>query len=339
MFFNPIPRSDALEPYTRGEASHKELAFTDDGVEKLAMDTYELIIVGAGPAGMTAALYAQRMGLNVVVFGDIAGGGTYMIEQLNNFPGFVDGIPGIQFGLQTFQQAQKEGAFFTMTRLESLLFTNDRFTGTDTDGKTISAPIVIIASGRTPKRLAVPKANLKGVHFCSICDGPLYRNKHAHLSVIGSDNAAGQHAIALSRVADKVLLVCRSEELLMDTVHRKQIESKQNIDVLSGFEVVAYEGLDMIEGIKVRALEGAEKQLAVDGVFLAIGWRPNTSMLDLAVDMTTEGYLETDKKFMTSFPGLFAAGDVRNTDMWQVLTACADGARAAKYAAEFLSTI
>ena len=302
------------------------------------IDTYDLMIVGAGPAGMTAALYAQRMGLNVVVFGDIAGGSTYMIEQLNNFPGFMNGIPGTQFGLQTFQQAQQEGAFFTMTRLESLSCASGRFTGADVDGKSIVAPSVIAATGRTPKMLAVPKATLKGVHFCSICDGPLYRNKHAHLVVIGSDNAAGQHAIALSRVADKVLLVCRSEQLLMDDVYQKQIASKQNIDVLSGVEVLAYEGLDMIEGIMVRSLEGAEKRLTVDGVFLAVGWQPNTGMLDLAAETTADGYLKTDDKLMTSFPGLFAAGDVRNTDMCQVLTACADGARAAKHVADFLSS-
>jgi thioredoxin reductase (NADPH) len=301
------------------------------------MDTYDLMIVGAGPAGMTAALYAQRMGLDVVVFGDIAGGSTYMIEQLNNFPGFMNGVPGTQFGLQTFQQAQQEGAFFTMTRLDGLSFANGRFTGTDADGKSIVASCVIVATGRTPQRLDIPKANLKGVHFCSICDGPLYRNKHAHLSVIGSDNAAGQHAITLSRVADKVLLVCRSEQLLMDAVHRKQITSKQNIDVLCGVEVLDYEGLDMIEGMRVRTLEGTEKRLSVDGVFLAIGWQPNMGMLDLAADTTAEGYLKTDENLMTSFPGLFAAGDVRNTDMWQVLTACADGARAAKHVAEFLS--
>ena len=123
----------------------------------------------------------------------------------------------------------------------------------------------------------------------------------------------------------------------MDAVHRKQITSKQNIDVLCGVEVLGYEGLDMIEGMRVRTLEGTEKRLSVDGVFLAIGWQPNTGMLDLAADTTAEGYLKTDENLMTSFPGLFAAGDVRNTDMWQVLTACADGARAAKHVAEFLS--
>ena len=134
-----------------------------------------------------------------------------------------------------------------------------------------------------------------------------------------------------------MLLVCRSEQLLMDAVHRKQIESKQNIEVFSGVEVVGYEGLDLIEGIKIKASASADKLLAVDGVFLAIGWQPNTGMFNLAVDMTAEGYLRTDEKLMTSLPGLFAAGDVRNTDMWQVLTACADGARAAKYVAEYLS--
>lgn len=300
-------------------------------------DIYDVLIVGAGPAGMTAALYAQRMGLSTVVFGDIAGGSTYMIEQLNNFPGFINGIPGTQFGLQTFQQAQQEGAFFTMTRLDELTFVDGRFNGIDADGNSVVASCAIAAAGRTPLKLNVPKAHLKGVHFCSICDGPLYRNKHACLSVVGSDNAAGQHALALSRVADKVLLVCRSEQLLMDAVHRNQIASKQNIDVLSGIEVLDYEGLDLIEAIKVRTSGGTEKRLAVDGVFLAIGWQPNTGMLALDVDTTLEGYLKTDENLMTSFPGLFAAGDVRDTDMRQVLTSCADGARAVKHIADFLS--
>ena len=124
------------------------------------MDTYDLMIVGAGPAGMTAALYAQRMGLNVVVFGDIAGGSTYMIEQLNNFPGFMNGIPGTQFGLQTFQQAQQEGAFFTMTRLESLSCASGRFTGADVDGKSIVAPRTKLITRRMPLSIApLPRAS------------------------------------------------------------------------------------------------------------------------------------------------------------------------------------
>jgi thioredoxin reductase (NADPH) len=271
---------------------------------------YDVIILGTGPAGATAALYGQRLGLRTVVFGDIPGGNVYMIESLDNFPGFPGGIPGTQFGVYTFQQAQNEGAVCTMTRLDRLTHADKRFQATDSSGLEYSAPSAVVATGRVPKRLAVSSANMKGVHFCSMCDGPLYRGKDATLAVVGSDNAAGQHALTIARIADQVLLVCR--------------------------RVLRYEGLDIIEGLVVQSPGGGEKIIAVDGVFLAIGWQPNTKILDLPVELTPDGYIKADEKLMTSFPGLFAAGDVRDTDMWQVLTACADGARAAKYAAEYL---
>lgn len=302
----------------------------------MTVDQYDLIVVGSGPAGITAALYGQRLGLNVVVFGDIPGGSIYMIEKLSNYPGFTDGIPGTQFGVQAFQQAQQEGATFTMARLNRLTRQQNRFVGTDATGQEFIAPSAIVATGRAPRQLAVPNADLKGVHLCSICDGPLYRNQNAKLAVIGSNNAAGQHAVTLARIAHKVYLIHRSERLRMDAVHTRRIRATDNIAALSGTEVIGYEGLDMIEGINVRVMGAAGRQIAVDGVFLAIGWLPDTTMLDLPAHTTADGYLKTDEKLMTTCPGLFAAGDVRDTDMRQVLTACADGARAARYASEFL---
>ena len=122
----------------------------------------------------------------------------------------------------------------------------------------------------------------------------------------------------------------------MDAAHTKRIQAAENIEVLPGTEVISYEGLDLLEGINVRGPDASERKIVLDGIFLAIGWQPNTAMLELAVDKTSDGYLKTDAKMMTSWPGLFAAGDVRQTDMWQVLTACADGARAALHASEFL---
>jgi thioredoxin reductase (NADPH) len=297
---------------------------------------YDVIIIGTGPAGITAALYGVRMGLNVVVFGDIPGGNTYMIENLENYPGFPGGIPGAQFGVQAFQQAEQEGAHFTMTRLQELVAEEGLFTGTDTKKQKHTSASAIIATGRIPKRLKVPNANLKGVHFCSLCDGPLYRGKKATLAVIGNDNSAGQHALTLARIADKVLLVSRSEGFEMDATITNRINEQNNISMLSGTEIIDYEGNETIEGIVVNNQEVKRKIIAVDGVFLTIGWQTNTKMLHMHVEKTTTGYLKTDKKLMTSCPGLFAAGDVRESDMYQVLTACADGARAAKYCAEFL---
>jgi thioredoxin reductase (NADPH) len=297
---------------------------------------YDVMILGTGPAGTTAALYGQRLGLRTVVFGDIPGGNVYMIESLDNFPGFPGGIPGTQFGVYSFQQAQNEGAVCTLTRLDRLTYADMLFQGTDSSGLAYSAPSAVVATGRVPRRLAVSNAEMKGVHFCSICDGPLYRGKDATLAVVGSDNAAGQHALTIARVAKKVLLVCRSKQLAMDTVHQNLIERQANIRVLLNTEVLRYEGLDIIEGLVVKTPGESEKIIALDGVFLAIGWQPNTRVLDLPVELTPGGYIKADEKLMTSLPGLFAAGDVRDTDMWQVLTACADGARAAKYAAEYL---
>lgn len=302
----------------------------------MSTDKYDLMILGSGPAGLTAALYGQRLGLKVIVFGDVPGGSTYMIQHLANFPGFLEEISGTQFGTMTFQQAQREGAFFTMTRLERLSHDDEAFVGVDVDGQQYTASCALLATGRVPIRLAVANASITGVHFCSICDGPLYRGKNATLAVVGSDNTAGQHAVSLARIAQKVLLISRSNKLAMDAVHKNLIAKQKNIELLLNTEVTGYMGSDVIEGVEVSSKAGKDRELAIDGIFLAVGWKPNTKMLDIQVEKTSEGYLKADQKLMTSFPGLFAAGDVRETDMWQVLTACADGARAAKYASEFI---
>jgi thioredoxin reductase (NADPH) len=133
------------------------------------------------------------------------------------------------------------------------------------------------------------------------------------------------------------MLLCSSDTLQMDAVHISQLEKHTNIEVHLNTEVTAYQGLDLIDGMVTKSKDGTEKEISIDGLFLAIGWRPNVKMLDIQVEKNPAGYLLTNEKLMTSFPGLFAAGDVRDTDMWQVLTACADGARAAKYTSEFLA--
>jgi thioredoxin reductase (NADPH) len=157
--------------------------------------------------------------------------------------------------------------------------------------------------------------------------------------VVGSDNTAAQHALTLARTAEHVLLICRSKIPKMDAVHKDQIERQNNITLMVKTEVTEYNGDESVESVAVVSENKNQKELAVDGIFLAIGWRPNTEILDIEVEKTAEGYLETNAKLMTSVPGLFAAGDVRDTDMWQVLTACADGARAAKYASEYLEKL
>ena len=305
-------------------------------VNTMTENHYDILIVGTGPAGATAAFYGQRHGLKTAVFGDTPGGITYMIESLVDFPSIVGGISGTEFGVKLFQQAQMEGAMFTMSLLDTLKETDDQFFATDTNGLTYTAPCAVVATGRAPKRLQVAHSDMKGVSFCSVCDGPLFRDKDATIAVIGSNNAAGQHALTLSRIATKVYIICRSQTLLMDAAHRQLVADQENIDVLTSTEATGYVGLDCVESLAVTTSDGETKHFAVDAVFPAIGWEPNIKWLDFPVKRTPEGYLITDETLMTSKDGLFAAGDIRAKKLYQVLTACADGARVAKYVSEFL---
>jgi thioredoxin reductase (NADPH) len=278
------------------------------------------------------------MGLQTVVFGDLPGGSTYMIEDLASFPGLMAETSGTQFGTLAFQKANLEGATFPLCLLDRVSRSKDDFLAVDVNGQSVKAPVVVVASGRTPKRLAVENDQIRGLHFCSICDGPMYRDKDAVLAVVGGGNPAAQHALALARIAKQVYLVCRSAALGCDDAHLKRLRALDNVTIMLNSEVVSVKGLDGLEALVVSQAGQEVKEVSVEGLFQAIGWEPNTAFIDLEVDKTADGYLKTDERLMTSASGLFAVGDVRDTDMWQVLTACADGARAAKYAFEFLES-
>lgn len=303
----------------------------------MAENQHDLIVVGTGPAGLTAAIYGQRLGMKTAVFGDTPGGRLYRIDNLMNYPGFVGGISGAKLGASVFKQAQDEGVFFPMTRLEQLSHQDGQFMGVDTNDQKTFASTAILACGVVPKTLEVPGADREGIYFCSLCDGPLFRGKKATLAVIGGGNMAGQQALLLSEIAERVILVYRGNSPRMEAVTRKAVEEKGNIDILLNAKVVAFKGRERIDEIIISTKGKEKKEIPVDGVFLAIGWEsPDLEMLQVPAETTSEGYIKTSEKLMTSFPGLFAAGDVRDTDMRQVITACADGARAAKYAFEFL---
>jgi len=286
----------------------------------MAENQYDLMIVGTGPAGLTAAIYGQRLGMKTVVFGDIPGGNLYMIENLMNFPGFVGGVPGAQFGATAYTQAQGEGAFFPMARLERLTQNDSQFMGVDVNSQEYFAPTAIVACGVIPRSLDVPEADKKGIYFCSLCDGPLFQGKNATLAVIGGGSMAGQEALTLSKFADRIILIYRGEKLKMEAVMRKAVER----------------GDEKIDGVMVLTKGEEKRAIPTDGVFMAVGWGPNLEMLDIPAETTPEGFIKTNKKLMSSVPGLFAAGDVRDTDIRQVITACADGARAATHALQFL---
>lgn len=299
----------------------------------------DIIIVGSGPAGSSAAIYGQRLGFTTVVFGDTPGGNLYMVDRLNNFPAFADGIGGTEFGLKLFQQAQIEGTQFTMTRIASIVQINGQFQATDGNGETLTAPAVIVASGRSPKPISGQDEPLNGVNFCSVCNGPLYRNQNAVLAVVGSDNIAAQHALTLSGIAETVFLIHKSHDAKMDAAHKTLLAGSDNIQIMPETQVLRFVGQNSVEAVEVRSPGRADRQIPVAGVFLALGWRHNTEMIDFPIDTTNDGAIKTNDRLMSSVPGLFAAGDVRDTDLHQVLTACADGARAAHHAAAYVTAI
>ena len=296
----------------------------------------DLIIIGSGPAGLSAAIYSQRQGLSATVFGDTPGGNLYMIESVKNYPGFHEGVPGMQLGVFMYSQAQSEGANFTMTNVDSLEKSGERFVAKDTSGNIYSAPLAIIAAGSTPKRLNVQNAALDGIHYCALCDGPLYRGKNAVIIVVGGGDRGGHLCVFLSKIARQVILVDKGSSLKMSAAQQKAVALAENVEVLLNTEVQAFIGENELKGVQVSSPDGQRRELSADALFMSIGWAPNVSMMRFPVAATPEGFLKTNAKLMTSCAGLFAAGDVRDSDLKQIVTACADGARAATYSAEFL---
>jgi thioredoxin reductase (NADPH) len=297
---------------------------------------YDLIIIGAGPAGLTAAIYGRRLGMEVAVFGDTPGGNLVRIEHVANYPGFIGGVPGAQLGAMFFAQAQGEGAFLPMTRLNRLIERDGGFLATDGSGEQYRAPAAIVASGVMPRKLDIPNSDKKGIYFCSLCDGPPFRGKGATLAVLGGGNMAAHEALVVSAFADRVIIIHRGSTLRAEEALVRRIEERGNIEVLLDAVVLGFHAGEEIDGVMV-AVSGTEPStIPVNGVFTAIGWGADLGVIEAPVETTSEGFLKTDGKLMTSTPGLFAAGDVRDTDMRQIVCACADGARAANYAFEYI---
>jgi thioredoxin reductase (NADPH) len=301
------------------------------------VDRYDLIVIGAGPAGLTAAIYGRRLGLKVIVFGDTPGGNLMKIENVSNYPGAMGGIGGAQLGAMLFAQAQGEGAFLPMTRLARIRKHEDGFLGIAENGEEYLSLAAIVASGVVRRKPDVPCPGKSGIYYCSLCDGPLFRNKGATLAVLGGGNMAMHEALSLSAFADRVIIIHKENELRVEEALMRQARDRNNIEFLLDAVVQSFHATDeIIDGIDVTVNGKETYRVPVDGVFMAIGWDAALNVIEFSIETTPEGFLKTDGSFMTSMPGLFAAGDVRDTDIRQVITACADGARSANYAFEYI---
>lgn len=301
------------------------------GVEQHARQTaYDVIIVGGGPAGLTAALYAAREGLStLVVERSQPGGQAATTERLDNYPGFPDGVTGAEFSERLVRQVER----FGVEILRATNVTGISAHGDDRDvqmenGDTYCASAVVLATGSTYRRLGVPGEDDfigAGVHFCATCDGPLYRGQD--LMVIGGGNSAVEEGVFLTQFAPHVTFVVRGDRLSASKIATDRALGDPKVEVLYHTAVQEFRGDNRLTSVVLRDLQtGEQREVRPGGVFVFIGLTPNSEVVKGTLDLDSQGFILTDDRLQTSMPGVFAAGDVRHGATAQVASAAGEGA-------------
>ena len=300
---------------------------------------YEVVIVGGGPAGLTAGLYAARAGLSsILIDKGIFGGQITYAEHVENFTGFPDGISGMELGEKMHQQARKHGlntisaevtGLETKGALKIIKTTEGEYTG-----KT-----VILAGGAVRKKLVVEGETRlmgRGVSYCAVCDGAFFQGQK--LAVIGGGDTAITEALHLSHFATKVTIIHRRDQLRAAYVLQQKVKTEPKIDFLWDSVVTGIEGAENVERIKLLNIKtGLTSVKEVSGVFIAVGTSPDTEYIKGIVPLDESGYIITNEKMETAIPGILAAGDIRHNSARQAITAVGDGATAAIYAQKYLT--
>lgn len=302
---------------------------------------YDMIIVGGGPGGYTAALYGARAGLNVLVIEKLSAGGQMALSpMIDNYPGFEDGIDGFSLGEKMLAGAQRFGAESLLAEVTELQLDAPVKIVRTTEGD-FEAPVVIIATGADPKNLGLPgEQNLvgRGISHCAACDGMFYKGKT--VVVVGGGNTAAADALQLSRICEKVIIVHRRDTLRATKVYHQPLLNAPNVEFLWNSTVSELLQNGRLTGVKVQNLiTGEEKEISADGLFVSIGRKPNSSLVQGQLELDGAGYIVADESTATSLPGVFAVGDVRTKNVRQIVTAAADGAVAAHYAEEYLASL
>ena len=298
---------------------------------------YDLLILGAGPAGLTAAIYGCRANLRVLIFEQMmAGGEIASTNRLDNYPGFPEGVNGADFGQLLEQQARRFGAELVSASIEEA-FLEGEIKRVVTSQGLFYGRTVIIATGTVPKLLGVPgeeELRGKGISFCATCDGPFFKGKE--VAVIGGGDAALQEALYLTRFAQMIFIIHRRDKLRAVPYLQEQVFKQPRIKILWDTIVKGFYGEHKIEKLVLQDVKNAQtSDLSIDGVFLYIGRVPNTGFFQ-GVEVDGQGYIITSEEMETSLPGVFAAGDVRRKFLRQVITAASDGAIAAMMAVRYL---
>jgi len=298
----------------------------------------DIIIIGAGPAGLAAAIYGTRAGLNTAVIEESGMGGGQVLTtyEVDNYPG-LPGISGFDLGMKMKEHAEKAGADFIDEKVISIEV-NDAVKKVITEDSTYEAKSIVVATGASHNRLNVPgeeKLTGMGVSYCATCDGAFFRNRIC--VVVGGGDVAVEDAIFLARGCSKVYLIHRRDSLRAAKTLQNKLFELPNVEVLWDSVVEEIKGNEVVEAVAVKNVKtGIVTDVKTDGVFVAVGIHPNTELFGNILKMDEKGYVVADETCKTNVPGVFVAGDARTKQLRQIITATADGANAVTSVQEYL---
>ena len=299
---------------------------------------YDMIIIGGGPGGYTAALYAARAGLKAVVLEKLSAGGQMAQSHwIDNYPGFPQGIDGFELAERMQQQAERFGAKTEYAEVYSVDLKAQPKKVESSEG-TFYGRTVVLATGAGPRELGVPRERDltgRGVAYCAACDGMFFKGKT--VVVVGGGDSAVAEALTLSRVAEKVILVHRRDTLRATKVYHESLKKAENVEFRWNSTVSQLLGEKKLSGVKLKdVLTGEETEIRCDGLFVSVGRKPATELVEGQLEMDQRGYVVADESTLTNIPGVYAVGDMRTKKLRQVVTAVADGAMAVHMAEEYL---
>lgn len=302
------------------------------------MEGYDIVIIGSGPAGLTAAIYAQRGGMKTLVIGGPAPGGQLLqTTEIENFPGFEKPISGYDLMLRMINQAKRLGAVISTELAKDIDISSKPFK-TITEKNTYTSKALIIATGSTPKTLGIDSEALftnKGVSYCATCDGFFYRGKD--VCVVGGGDSACEEASFLTNFANKVYLIHRRDKLRASALSQEKVKKNPKIEILYNYVVKEIKGNNKVERVILKnTLDLSEKEIDVSGVFIAIGHNPNSGIVKDKVKLDADGYILVDTNYQTSVEGVFACGDVVDKVYKQAVIAASSGAIAAINAVKYI---
>ncbi len=297
---------------------------------------YDLIIIGAGPAGLTAALYAGRFRLKTLLLeGMSLGGRILMSESIENFPGFPGGVSTHELIKRMEEQVRE---LEVKIELDQVLDIDCAGKSIKTNSGSYSSKSMIIATGARPKKLGVPGEDIltgRGVSYCATCDGPLFKDKN--VIVIGGGDTVAEEALYLSRIARSVNIIHRRPQLRASLILQERMKANNKINFILDSVVTEIAGSTRVESVKIKNVNtSAEQNIACDGVFVYIGYHPDTEFAKDKLKLDEAGFIVTEENMAASCEGIFACGDCRKKTLYQVITACADGAVAADSAFKYL---